>query len=498
MWLLIPILFYSAVYLFVRHIYSHWKRKGFPTERAGITWTFLHQAYRREFRHVDAICEAYQTGKDRLLGIYCFFKPVLLIRSVNLAQKLLQQSNGHFNDLKWDYVKGYRRYNLLEKLAPMFAAKRLCEMFGQVQKVGDHLIHHLMDKEQAQGGFLQMDLQRLLRVYSINIIGNLIYGVDVNNFEQEDHIFTIYLSKGLSTIKSFTLSRLPQKSSLTYRLRDLIKQNVELREEHGLIRKDILQLLVKFRNGNEICGDKWQVEMNNEQEKFLSVERLAKIAEDFLKVSLEGVASTITLTLFEILQEPLIVEKLQAEIKELSQEDGQLKFEELEGLKYMNMCLKETLRKYPPLPIIERVCRKTYPLPNTKCTIDEGKTVMIPLLAIHRDERYFSEPLKYKPTRFLHTPRAKEENEQLDCTDEGKTNAFLGFGIGGAQCVGQNLAKMVIKVALVKLLQNFQMELDPNLAESVEIVHQPAPVIRAKEGLKVKLKRREIRPKFYS
>jgi len=34
------------------------------------------------------------------------------------------------------------------------------------------------------------------------------------------------------------------------------------------------------------------------------------------------------------------VEKLQAEIKELSNEDGQLKFEELDGLKYMEMCLK--------------------------------------------------------------------------------------------------------------------------------------------------------------
>jgi len=42
----------------------------------------------------------------------------------------------------------------------------------------------------------------------------------------------------------------------------------------------------------------------------------------------------------EILQEPLIVEKLRAEIKELSNENGQLKFEELNGLRYMDMCLK--------------------------------------------------------------------------------------------------------------------------------------------------------------
>ncbi|KAH8413389.1 hypothetical protein KR009_010503 [Drosophila setifemur] len=518
MWLLIPILLYSVIFLSVRHIYSHWRRKGFPSERAGITWSFLRQAYRREFRHVEAICEAYQTGRDRLLGIYCFFRPVLIVRNVELAQTILQQSNGHFNELKWDYVQGYRRFNLLEKLAPMFSTKRLTEMFGLIQKVGDHLIHHLMDKEREQGGVLEVDLQNVLRLYSINIIGNLIYGLDVNNFEQKDHVFTSFLTQGKSSIQSFTLGRLPQKSSFTYRLRDLIKQSVELREDHGLIRKDILQLLVRFRNGNEVSGDKWQLENNNDQEKFLSIKRLAKVAEDLLNVSLDAVASTTTLTLFEILQEPLIVEKLQVEIKDLSNENGQLKFEELEGLKYMDMCLKETVRKYPPLPIIERVCRKSYSLPNTKFTIDEGKTLMVPLLAIHRDEKYFSEPMKYKPLRFLHS--MPTENESGECQKKSKNNPFMGFGIGGAQCVGkcraknffweiyfnnvyfftligQNFAKLVIKVALIKLLQKFQLELDPNLADTMEVFHQPAPIIRTKDGLKVKLKRREIKPKFY-
>ncbi|BFF96317.1 probable cytochrome P450 310a1 [Drosophila madeirensis] len=488
MWLLLPILLYSVIFLAVRHIYSHWRRKGFPSERAGISWSFLHQAYRREFRHVEAICEAYQTGRDRLLGIYCFFRPVLIVRNVELAQTILQQSNGHFNDLKWDYVKGYRRFNLLEKLSPIFATKRLSEMFGHVQRVGDHLTAHLLHLEQAQGGALELDLQQMLRVYAINITGNLIYGLDVNNFEQKDHILSSYVSAGHGSLQSFTLSRLPQKSSFTYRLRDLIKQGVEHREEHGLIRKDILQLLIRFRNGNDICGDKWQIDMDNEQDKLLSIKRVAKVAEELLKVSLDSVSSNITLTLFEILQEPLIVEKLQTEIKELSIENGLLKFEELEGLKYMDMCLKETVRKYPPLPIIERICRKSYTLPNTKFTIDEGKTLMVPLLAIHRDERYFSEPMKYKPLRFLHTEKSAE------C----QSNAFIGFGIGGAQCVGQNFAKMVIKVALIKLLQNFHLELDAALVENLEISHQPAPFIRTKDGLKVRLKRREIKPKFYN
>lgn len=43
---------------------------------------------------------------------------------------------------------------------------------------------------------------------------------------------------------------------------DLVKQNVELREQSGIMRKDMLQLMVKFRNGNDLSdgSDKWQIE----------------------------------------------------------------------------------------------------------------------------------------------------------------------------------------------------------------------------------------------
>lgn len=49
---------------------------------------------------------------------------------------------------------------------------------------------------------------------------------------------------------------------------------------------------------------------------------------------------------------------------------------------------------------------------------------------------------------------------------------------------------MVIKLALVKLLQNYHLELDASAA--VEVSHLPAPFISSKDGLKVQLKAREI------
>lgn len=143
MWLLIPILIYSLVFLYVRHVYSHWRRNGFPHERANLGWSFLKEVYKREFHHVAAINEAYLMGKEKFTGIYCLFRPTLIIRDLGLARSILKHSNGHFSDAKWDYVKGYRKYNLLEKLAPMFSHKRLEAMFRNIDKVGDYALNHL-------------------------------------------------------------------------------------------------------------------------------------------------------------------------------------------------------------------------------------------------------------------------------------------------------------------------------------------------------------------
>ncbi|KAH8377735.1 hypothetical protein KR093_006893 [Drosophila rubida] len=483
MWLLLPILLYSIVFLYVRHIYSYWRRKAIPGEAATLSWDFLCQAYRREFRHVQAICEAYHEGRDRLHGIYCFFRPVLLVRNVELARNVLQQANGHFMESKWDYVKGYRRFNLLEKLAPMFGTRRLQPMLLSTQAVADHMVQHLQQRELH--GAIELDLQQLLRIYAANVMGNLVYGLDVNNFEQQDHILNSYANSPAQQghLQCFSLRGVPQKSTLTYRLLDIIQHNVEQREERGIIRKDMLQLLVKFRNGNDLSSDRWQQLFASleEEDKLMSVKRLAQVAEDLLQSALDSLAATITLTLYEIAQQPLIVEKLQAEIKELQPVEGQLQIEQLDGMKYLEMCVKETLRKYPPVPLIERTCRKSYTLPATKYTVGEGKTLMIPLLAIQRDERHFSEPLKYKPLRFLHD----KLKQSTHCS-----SAFVGFGIGGAQCVAQNFAKMVIKVALIKLLQHYDLEWDENAV--VEVSHLPAPLITSPDGLRIKLKAREI------
>ncbi|KAJ8944236.1 hypothetical protein NQ314_009513, partial [Rhamnusium bicolor] len=60
----------------------------------------------------------------------------------------------------------------------------------------------------------------------------------------------------------------------------------------------------------------------------------------------------------------------------------------------------ETLRLFPPLGVITRVCCEDYKVPGEDIIIEKGVRVGIPIKAIHYDEEYFKNPEVFDPERF--------------------------------------------------------------------------------------------------
>ena len=67
--------------------------------------------------------------------------------------------------------------------------------------------------------------------------------------------------------------------------------------------------------------------------------------------------------------------------------------------------------------------------------------VQVPIPAVHRDPRYFSEPLRFRPERFL--------NE--DC------QAYMTFGDGPKQCIGRRLALLQLTVLMATVLRKVRL-----------------------------------------
>lgn len=95
-----------------------------------------------------------------------------------------------------------------------------------------------------------------------------------------------------------------------------------------------------------------------------------------------------------------------------------------------------------------------YQIPGTTNIIEKGTEVFIPAHALQMDEKYYDEPKKFKPERFL-----EEESSGKNFLNR----PYMPFGDGPRNCIGMRLGKMQTKVGLILMLQKFKYELEPTL-----------------------------------
>lgn len=173
---------------------------------------------------------------------------------------------------------------------------------------------------------------------------------------------------------------------------------------------------------------------------------------------------------FELSYHPEIQKKLRDEINEvLSRHNGEMTYEAIEEMTYLQQVLygknlvilkfqisknshvllthTEIMRLYSPLPILVRSAMEDYLIPGTEITIEKGTKIMIPTCAIHRDSRYYYDPLKFDPSRF-----SPEEVKKRP------SNCWLPLGDGPRNCIGLRYGIMTTKLAIAILFKNFEFE----------------------------------------
>lgn len=123
---------------------------------------------------------------------------------------------------------------------------------------------------------------------------------------------------------------------------------------------------------------------------------------------------------------------------------------------------------------MNRICTKEYTIPGTEITIEKDTTVLIPVMALHRDPKYYPNPDEFNPERF------NAENQL------GKTfvnRPYLPFGEGPRMCIGLRLGKMQTKTGLVLMLQKHRYELaERHIGREVEFSNRGV-LLSPKDGL---------------
>ncbi|MBZ6497045.1 cytochrome P450 [Natrinema longum] len=179
----------------------------------------------------------------------------------------------------------------------------------------------------------------------------------------------------------------------------------------------------------------------------------------FLFAGHETTATALTFTWFLLAQHPEVERRLVAELEDVLESDHAT-FDDLPELEYTERVLREAMRLYPPVPSIPR--ETTEPLELGGYTLPEGATVAPMQWTIHRDERFWEDPLAFRPDRFA----GETDRPQF---------AYFPFGGGPRRCIGQQFAIVEGKLILATLARCYHLELvsDPAVDLSVSITTRP-------------------------
>lgn len=140
-------------------------------------------------------------------------------------------------------------------------------------------------------------------------------------------------------------------------------------------------------------------------------------------------------------------------------------FQILNFLFYSLILQLEALRKYPPVGTIHRVAKEPYLIPGTDIVLEKGTSITVPTYGIHHDPEIYPQPEKYDPDRF--TPQQVSNRHPF---------AFMPFGEGPRICIGMRFAVVEVKLALAKILINFDFDLDRSKT-SVPLKFSPQKLI---------------------
>mmetsp|Transcript_79601 Transcript_79601/g.201157 ORF Transcript_79601/g.201157 Transcript_79601/m.201157 type:complete len:428 (-) Transcript_79601:11-1294(-) len=160
----------------------------------------------------------------------------------------------------------------------------------------------------------------------------------------------------------------------------------------------------------------------------------------FLFAGQDSTAAALATCMCFLNANPRCKEKLVKEIDEVVG-SGELEWDHLSKLTYLDWCIKETLRLVSPAAEIVRTATHSQVV-GGRWRIDKGENVAITVMALHYDKKIWGEDAEeFKPERWEQGPTHKY--------------AFIPFATGPRACIGREFTMIEQKVTFVKLLQRF-------------------------------------------
>ena len=181
----------------------------------------------------------------------------------------------------------------------------------------------------------------------------------------------------------------------------------------------------------------------------------------------ETVANALTWTWYLLSQNPDAERRLHEELYEMLGH-REANVDDVSRLRYTEMVVAESMRLFPPAWAMGRRALHEFQLGPYR--LPARTTLLMSQYVTHREERFFPEPLQFKPERW--SDDAKSKMTRL---------AYFPFGAGGRQCIGESFAWMEAVLVLATLAQKWELRLFPRH----RVEPQPLITLRPKYGMRM-------------
>lgn len=488
-----------VIYVYYKFfVYNFWRKKGvFYVEPTFPTGNLMPLIVAKTSQ-ADFLRDLYERNKQhRLVGIFMFHKPFLMVNDPELIKTVLTKDFMSFHDRglfcneKIDPLSGHlfqlpgkKWRNLRVKLTPTFTSGKIKSIFPVLKETGDTLSTYLED--QARIG-ATVDIKDVFAKYSVDIIMSVAFGITCNSFKNPNNEFQ-YWGKKVFDPNPFwnalliwaphifeTFSIPFNDRGVTNFFMNMFDETVNYRQSKNIVRKDFLNLLLQLMNNGYVDPDDKSEEQHIDkttQTKLTKTEAAAQ-AFVFYLAGFETSSTTATFCMYELAMHQDMQDKVRDEIRTVLQKHGDLTYNALNDMTYLSKVISETLRKYSPVVVLNRVCTKAIQLETTNFRIPEGTSIMIPVFAIQRDPDIYPDPDKFDPERF------SEENVKTR-----HPYTYLPFGEGPRVCIGLRFGLIQTKVAIINSLLKNKFKLAPDTPTSLEF-KEGSLILMAKKDVKL-------------
>ncbi|KAK9736117.1 Cytochrome P450 [Popillia japonica] len=422
--------------------------------------------------------------------------PIVNITDPQYAELLLSNSTHISKGVVYSFVvpwlgdglltsKGAKWHRQRKLLTPAFHFKIL-ESFMPIFFEKSKLLVKLLDKE--ADGKTTFNIFPYITHCTLDIITETAMGIQINAMSTKNNSYVDALYGACGEISNRMATGWLRSDFIFYNTSYGKRFLQYLSTLHGTTNRVVNErkdLRKKQNSNNEQIEDEFG---RRKQKAFLDIlidvsedgtvltnEQIREEVDTFMFEGHDTTTASISWTLFLLGLHHDVQEQVYQEINDVLQNDKPLEFNNLSDLKYLERVLKESLRMYPSVPTISRTTSADIRIDDY--IIPKGSSVAMHIFDFHRNPKYFPQPTKFDPDRFL--PENSKDRHPY---------AFIPFSAGPRNCIGQKFALMEEKIILSYILKNYKVT-------STQTVDNVNPVVelilRPHEGLFVTLEKRK-------